>query len=67
MISKMNLRALLLFGILCTSCSKNKKTNLTTYSTDDKLAVVYTTSSNTSHRLRITDTKNFETLNQPFE
>ena len=67
MISKMNLRALLLFGILCTSCSKNKKTNLTTYSTDDKLAVVYTTSSNTSHRLKITDTKNFETLNQPFE
>ncbi len=63
----MNFRALLFFGILSTSCAENKNKSTAMYSTDDKLAVVYTTSSNTSHRLKITDTKKFETLNQPFE
>ena len=63
----MNFRALLFFVILSTSCAENKNKSTALYSTDDKLAVVYTTSSNTSHRLKITDTKKFETLNQPFE
>jgi glucosylceramidase len=37
------------------------------YSTDDKHAVVYTTASNTTQRMEITDRKKFKALSQPFE
>ena len=63
----MNLRALLLFAVLFVSCSKGNNTNSAKYTTEDKVAIVYTTTSNTTDRLQITDTKKFEKLNQPFE
>lgn len=37
------------------------------YSTDYKHAVVYTTASNTTQRMEITDRKKFKALSQPFE
>ena len=63
----MNFRALLLFAILCASCSKSNINNSSKYTTEDKVAIVYTTTSNTTDRLQITDTKKFKKLNQPFE
>ena len=63
----MNLRALLLFAVLCVSCSKGNNTNSAKYTTEDKVAIIYTTDSNTTDRLKITDTKKFEKLDQPFE
>ena len=44
----MNFRALLLFAILCASCSKSNINNSSKYTTEDKVAIVYTTTSNTS-------------------
>ena len=63
----MNFRALLFFGILSTSCAKNENKSTVIYSTDDKLAVVYTTASNTTQRLEVTDTKTFKKLSQAME
>ena len=63
----MNFRALLFFGILSTSCAKNENKSTVIYSTDDKLAVVYTTASNTTQRLTVTDTKTFKKLSQAME
>ena len=63
----MNFRALLFFGILITSCAKNENKSTVIYSTDDKLAVVYTTASNTTQRLEVTDTKTFKKLSQAME
>jgi glucosylceramidase len=63
----MNFRALLFFGILSTSCAKNENKSTVIYSRDDKLAVVYTTASNTTQRLEVTDTKTFKKLSQAME
>tara|TARA_Y100000385_G_scaffold280383_1_gene331457 strand:- start:4177 stop:5628 length:1452 start_codon:yes stop_codon:yes gene_type:complete len=63
----MNFRALLLYGLLSTSCTENKNTPSPMYSTDYKHAVVYTTASNTTQRMEITDRKKFKALSQPFE
>ena len=63
----MNFRALLFFGILSTSCAKNENKSTVIYSTDDKLAVVYTTASSTTQRLEVTDTKTFKKLSQAME